>query len=58
MLRVIVRGKFPPGLNRLEDVSVRRMDFSVEMVSDFSALFKKDEKLSKPPTLSKVDRSG
>ena len=40
-LRVIVRGKFSPGLNCLEDISVRRRDFSVEVEPNFLALFKK-----------------
>ena len=41
MFRVIVRGKFPPGLNCLGDISVANRDFSVEMEPDFLELFNK-----------------
>jgi len=41
MLRVIVQGKFSPGLNCLEDIFVGRRDFSVEVHPDFLALLRK-----------------
>jgi hypothetical protein len=41
MLRVIVRGKFSPGLNYLENKSVSKRDLSVDMLPDFLALLKK-----------------
>jgi hypothetical protein len=41
MLKVIVWGKLSPRLNYLENISVGRGDLSVEVESDFLALFKK-----------------
>ena len=40
ILRVIVQGKFSPGLNCTEDISVGG-DFSVEVESGILALFEK-----------------
>jgi hypothetical protein len=47
MLRVIFRGRYSPGLNCLENVSVGRRHFSVVAEPDFLAFFKNDQKLSK-----------
>jgi len=41
MLRVIIHGKFSPGLNCPEDISVGRWDFYMEVNPDFLALFEK-----------------
>ena len=44
---VVVQGKFLPGLNCLEDICVRRRDFSMDVELYFMALFLKDQKLNK-----------
>ena len=40
MLSVIARGKFSPGLNCIEKLSVGRRDFSMELELDFLVLLK------------------
>ena len=52
VLRVIVRGKFSPGSNYPEDISVAKADFSMEVKPDFLALLKKDKKLNKKQVFS------
>jgi hypothetical protein len=44
-LRVIVRGKFSPGLNCLEGLSVGRGDFFMGGKTGFPALFKKQSEI-------------
>jgi hypothetical protein len=41
MLRMIARSKFSPGLNCLEDVSLGKRDFFMEVGQDLLSLFKK-----------------
>ena len=45
MLRVIVRGKFPTGLNFIEDISVERRNFCLEVEPVFQAILKNDLKI-------------